>query len=222
MSTDRGISRREWIVRLGLAGAAVTVLPELSRVLFFRRTLDVAPITEVEAQAQTLSAPELRTLQAICARLVPTDETGPGAAEAHAAQYIDRALGGALASSREQYSLGLAALNAYAHLKAATSGFAELPPVQQDELLTDMEQNRASGFSPNSSTFFNLVRGHTLQGMFCDPIYGGNANMVGWDLIGYPGVRLNVAASEQNMSTPAARNHKSAYDYVMFSKAGTV
>ena len=58
--------------------------------------------------------------------------------------------------------------------------------------------------SPSSSAFFSMVRGHTLQGTFCDPIYGGNANMVGWDLIGYPGVRLSVTAAEQNMSTPAA------------------
>ena len=92
----------------------------------------------------------------------------------------------------------------------------------QDEVLGDMEQNVPRGFIADSSAFFNLVRGHTLQGTFCDPIYGGNANMVGWDLIGYPGVRLTVAAAEQNMSTPPARNHKSAYDYVMFSKTGVV
>ena len=88
--------------------------------------------------------------------------------------------------------------------------FATLTAPQQDAVLTDLE----------ATPFFTLVRGHTLQGTFCDPIYGGNANLVGWDLIGYPGVRLSVAASEQNMSTPAKPNHKSAYDYVMFSKPG--
>ena len=88
------------------------------------------------------------------------------------------------------------------------------------ERIKEMEQDVQLGFISSSSAFFGMLRGHTLQGTFCDPIYGGNANMVGWDLIGYPGVRLSVIAAEQNMSTPAARNHKSAYDYLMFSKAG--
>ena len=47
---------------------------------------------------ETLTAAESDTLEAIVARLIPTDENGPGAAEARAAHYIDRALGGPLAS----------------------------------------------------------------------------------------------------------------------------
>ena len=45
-------------------------------------------------------------LDAIVARLIPTDANGPGATEARAAHYIDRALGGALASSRQAYTVG--------------------------------------------------------------------------------------------------------------------
>jgi hypothetical protein len=39
----------------------------------------------------------------------------------------------------------------------------------QDAVLSHMEKNIATGFTPNSATFFNLVRMHTLQGTFCDP-----------------------------------------------------
>src|SRR5476651_2248089 len=60
---------------------------------------------------ENLTATESDILEAICARLIPTDATGPGAAEARAAHYIDRALGGALASSRQAYTAGLAALD---------------------------------------------------------------------------------------------------------------
>jgi gluconate 2-dehydrogenase gamma chain len=218
------VSRREWLKRAGLAGAGIIALPDLSRVLLFRReVLAQAGLVPQNPKGDTgaLTATELATLDAICARLVPTDELGPGAKEAHAAQYIDRALGGALASFLDDYSLGLAAINAYARLKKpGARSFADLSVEQQNEVLREMEQDVQLGFIPSSSAFFSLIRAHTLQGMFCDPIYGGNANMVGWDLIGYPGVRLSVAASEQNMSTPAKPNHKSAYDYVMFSKAG--
>ena len=53
---------------------------------------------------------------------------------------------------------------------------------------------------PRSS---RCVRTHTIQGTFCDPYYGGNANFVGWDLIGYPGIRLAVTADEQRMKARA-------------------
>jgi gluconate 2-dehydrogenase gamma chain len=51
----------------------------------------------------------------------------------------------------------------------------------------DVESGSATGFAGSSAAFFNMVRTHTLQGTFGDPYYGGNANFVGWDLIGYPG-----------------------------------
>jgi gluconate 2-dehydrogenase gamma chain len=209
------LSRRDLLKQVGLAGAAIVAMPELRRVLLFRRGLLAQP------PATTLTATEFATLDAICARLVPTDENGPGAKEAHAANYIDRALGGALASYRDDYSLGLAALNVYVHVNQTSERtFADLTAEEQDAVLKEMEQDVPLGFIPSSARFFTLIRAHTLQGMFSDPAYGGNANFVGWDLVGYPGVRLTVAASEQDMSTPAKANHKSAYDYVMFSTMG--
>ncbi|HEV3215176.1 MAG TPA: gluconate 2-dehydrogenase subunit 3 family protein [Vicinamibacterales bacterium] len=221
------VSRREWLKRAGLAGVAVVGLPELSRVLLFRRGLlavtqaqaGIVRQNPILADGGALTATELATLEAICARLVPTDELGPGATEARAARYIDNALDGALASYRDDYSVGLAAINVYARSKEPSArSFGDLGVNQQNAVLSEMEQDVELGFIPSSAAFFNLIRAHTLQGMFCDPIYGGNAGMVGWDLIAYPGVRLSVAASEQSMSAPAKANHKSAYDYVMFSK----
>ena len=203
--TAHGVSRRELFKRAGLFGAAIFAMPELSRVLLFRREL------LAQTPALALTASEKATLAAICARIIPTDENGPGAAEAHAADYIDRALSGALADTRPEYTLGLADVERAAQQRFGET-FARLGATQQDTLLTSLQD----------TPFFSLVRGHTLQGTFCDPIYGGNANFVGWDLIGYPGVRLSVTAAEQNMSTPATRNHKSAYDYIMFSKTETM
>jgi gluconate 2-dehydrogenase gamma chain len=88
-------------------------------------------------------------------------------------------------------------------------------------VLTDLEKNVATGFTPNAAAFFNLVRTHTIQGTFCDPYYGGNANFVGWDLLGYPGIRTMVSAAEQQQLEKHALkpNHKSAYDYEPFTKA---
>jgi gluconate 2-dehydrogenase gamma chain len=41
------------------------------------------------------------------------------------------------------------------------------------------------------SRFFQLLRTHTIEGMFCDPMHGGNAGLIGWQLIGFPGPRMN-------------------------------
>jgi gluconate 2-dehydrogenase gamma chain len=153
-----------------------------------------------------LSAAEAATLAAFCARIIPTDENGPGAAEARASVYIDRALGGWLATSQDGYTSGLAALDDVARAQRGTR-FVDLSAADQDAVLRAIEH----------TPFFALVRTHTIQGTFCDPAYGGNANFVGWDLVGYPGIRLNVTAADQRMATPAKPVRRSAYDYAMFA-----
>jgi gluconate 2-dehydrogenase gamma chain len=202
-STDGLVSRRDVLKRVGVAGAAAAV-----------------PIDAI-AQAtrepfESLTAAEGATLEAIVARLIPTDANGPGATEARAARYIDRALGGFLNSFLVAYRTGLAGVESYARTAKGAS-FTQLSAQDQDAVLTDMEGNAAKGF-PAAALFFNLVLSHTLQGTFCDPFYGGNANFVGWDLLGYPGIRLTASASDQRMDVSPAPTHMSAYDFSMFAR----
>ena len=211
------IARRELLMRVG---AAAVVPP---RVLL--PFVSPAPASTIAAQSQgaaavgstaaTLTVAEAETLGAIVARLIPTDSNGPGATEARAAQYIDRALGGALASFRETYRAGLAAIDRHTQ---STRGnlFARLSPADQDQFLRDMERNAVADFS-DSAALFSVLLSHTIQGTFCDPFYGGNANFTGWDLINYPGVRLAVTAGEQGLNADPSPTHMSAYDYRMFS-----
>ena len=214
------LSRRQLLKRAGLVGAAAIATPI--------GTLVPSPsVAQSPAQAQgaigrgqaleTLTAAEAETLEVITARLIPSDANGPGALEAQAARYIDRALGGALASSQDAYRSGLAAVDAYARTTKGAA-FARLSAADQDAVLRAMEANVASGFVPDASTFFNLVRAHTIQGTFCDPYYGGNADFVGWDLIGYPGVRLAVTPNEQRLDPRLTPTHRSAYEHAMFSR----
>ena len=206
MTGWHGLSRRELLKRTAVLGAAATV------------PLRVALVARQAAPLEgfvTLTASEADTLEAIVARLIPTDEDGPGATEARAASYIDRALGGALASSRETYAEGLAATDAYARASKGAL-FATLAPADQDRILGEMDEGVATGFEPSSRSFFNLVRSHTIQGTFCDPYYGGNADFVGWDLLGYPGLRLVVTEDDQRMDAPRAR-HRSAYGFGRFT-----
>jgi gluconate 2-dehydrogenase gamma chain len=202
-SHDPLISRRDVLKRVGVAGAAAAV-----------------PIDAI-AQAtrepfETLTAAEGATLEAIVARLIPTDANGPGATEARAARYIDRALGGFLSSFLAAYRAGLAGIESYARTVKGTS-FTQLSAQDRDAVLTDMENNVAKGF-PGAALFFNVVLSHTIQGTFCDPFYGGNANFVGWDLLGYPGIRLMATANDQRMDVSPAPTHMSAYDFSMFAR----
>lgn len=90
---------------------------------------------------------------------------------------------------QELYRRGLAAVNAYAQSKFGNA-FTKLSESQQDQILTDMEANKATGFDgPSASQFFTRLRNDTIEGMFSDPMYGGNRSMAGWKLIGYPGAR---------------------------------
>jgi gluconate 2-dehydrogenase gamma chain len=203
-----GLSRREWLQRAGWVGAVVVIAPAGHLALGAQAPQGDAP--------ETLTRTEADTLEAITARLIPTDENGPGAREARAARYIDRALGGALAASLENYRTGLAAVDRHAR-QTKGAAFTALPAADQDAVLTDVERNVAAGFTPSASAFFSLVRTHTLQGTFGDPHYGGNANFVGWDLIGYPGIRLVVGPADQRMDAVLAPTHTSAYDHDMFS-----
>jgi gluconate 2-dehydrogenase gamma chain len=211
-------SRRDLFRQAGAVGAAAAMTgSQFSAEAVAQPQVTAIPPPQLEA-LESLTALEADTLQAVVARLIPADENGPGAAEAGAAHYIDRALGGPLRGSRDAYAAGLAALDAYA-LSAKGATFVKLSADQQDAILTDLEKNAASGFSPDAATFFNLVRTHTIQGTFCDPYYGGNANFIGWDLISYPGIRMAVGADEQGAKAPQPVR-KSAYADAMFTMKG--
>jgi gluconate 2-dehydrogenase gamma chain len=196
------ISRREMLQRLGATLTAATVLPLALPV----RARAQAAVAE---SFISFTAVEAQTVKAIVARLIPSDANGPGALEARADRFIDRALAGALKASRPAYATGLSAVNAAARTSKGKD-FPQLSAADQDAVLTSVQQT--------SRQFFNLIRTHTIQGTFSDPFYGGNANFIGWDLIGYPGARTSVSADLQRMDKKPEPSRKSAYDYGMFSK----
>jgi gluconate 2-dehydrogenase gamma chain len=218
------ISRRDLLKRAAAVGAVAVAPPSGSPFAGGHVEGDperVAPHGALPREPlENLTASEADLLDAIVARLIPTDANGPGATEARAAHYIDRALGGALASSRPAYTAGLAALDRYAR-SSRGKAFLELSPLDQDSVLIDVETGAATGFTGSSALFFAMVLSHTHQGTFGDPYYGGNANFIGWDLLGYPGIRTMVTAADQRQleKNELKPNHKSAYDYPTFTKA---
>ena len=135
-------------------------------------------------RTRPLNAPEARALEAIVARLIPSDANGPGAREAGAAHYIDRALGGALAASRA--ATRPASRRSTLCTLVARQGLRRVAADRSGLGAHRCRDNIATGFA-ELGDLLRARAGHTLQGTFGDPYYGGNANFVGWDLIGYPG-----------------------------------
>jgi gluconate 2-dehydrogenase gamma chain len=129
------------------------------------------------------------TISAFAERLMPSAPDKPGARDAGVLNYIDLALAGAYADQQDFYRRGLAALEAYCRKTFKTS-FRSLSAAQQDEVITVLEQGKASEFTwPSQQAFFNTLRTHTMEGMFADPVYGGNKNFVGWALLAFPGAQ---------------------------------
>jgi gluconate 2-dehydrogenase gamma chain len=186
-------------------------------------TLAAAPV--LAGPLNNLTAAETEILAAMIDRLIPSDDLGPGATQAGALRYIDRALSEAESESVDAYRAGIAALEGYSQYSRGAP-FTELSARDQDSVLIDVQTGSATGagtgFVGSSAAFFNMVKGHTWQGTFGDPQYGGNASFVGWDLIRYPGVRLRVTDEEQRLLEagdlePARR---SAYEFGQFQAGG--
>jgi gluconate 2-dehydrogenase gamma chain len=141
------------------------------------------------------SADEAHIIAAASARIFPSDDAGPGANEAGVVIYIDRQLAGPYGRDRWRYTqppfdpgspeLGYQGKETPREIYRAglklLAGFTSLDAAAQDQTLHAID----------NTLFFTLLRMHVIEGMFCDPMHGGNADMVGWQLIGFPGPSMS-------------------------------
>jgi gluconate 2-dehydrogenase gamma chain len=161
------------------------------------------------------TADEALSVEAIVDRLIPPDESGPGGKAAGCAVFIDRQLAGSFGDSRrlymrapfasgtpsqgpqspivpkEQYRASLAALSVYCKATFAGKSFAALDVTQQDQVLSGLEKDEIKLSDGSGKNFFETILANAMEGFFADPIYGGNRDMAGWKLIGFPGARYD-------------------------------
>jgi len=218
-------SRRNLLKGVGVVGAAVVSGNAAAQVIASEAEQHATSPSRAEHQIpaiealENLTAEEAATLEAICDCLIPSDADGPGAKEARAVHYIDRSLASHNIEARENYAIGLNAINEYARQTRAKA-FHELIKDQQNSILLAVQMNKVSGFSPSAASFFNMVRNHTIDGTFCDPYYGGNRDFIGWDMVAYPGIRLGASETDVAMGSALDPTHQSAYDHQTYTKAG--
>jgi gluconate 2-dehydrogenase gamma chain len=172
-------------------------------VLVYSLDRRVSRLFAQDKAAQTLKIPlrfftedEALIVAAAASRIFPSDDSGPGAKEAGVVIYIDRQLAGPYGRDRFRYTQGPFDENAprefgyqgkatpaetYREGLKSLKGFDKLSPEEQDKKLQQIENTH----------LFALLRQHTLEGMFSDPVHGGNIDMVGWQLVGFPGPRMS-------------------------------
>jgi gluconate 2-dehydrogenase gamma chain len=153
--------------------------------------------------------PESQFIEAACERLIPADELGGGALAAGVPNYLDKQLGGSWGNGERLYRSGpwFAGTPSQGYqlpftpaelfrtaLRAINRGFesrgkhfSDLAPEDQDVYLKTLESGGEDLDGVPSAVFFEQLLKMTVEGFFSDPVYGGNRDMVGWRMVGFPG-----------------------------------
>jgi gluconate 2-dehydrogenase gamma chain len=209
----------------------------IDRRTFLRRTAGALAVLAVQgafrldAQAQEevrlgylfFTREEGALVEALAGRIWPGSASEPGAVEAGAVTYIDRALAGPYAEYQRAYRVLLHELDG--EIRRRHGGSApDLDDAQLDQLLGELEAGRLGaaawadtgsrrielGLGPASP--FGMLRTHVLEGVFSDPVHGGNRDFAGWRAVGYPGAHYVYSAEEQQVFEPLTKPYQSVAD----------
>lgn len=159
---------------------------------------------------------EHAVIEAATERIFPKDSNGPGAKELLVSYFIDHQLAGAWGNGAKEYTqgpyykgeatqgyqghlnkqeifrIGIEGLQNEA-MKRHKKAFHNLEGAQQDEILQAFQNGEVELKAVSSSYFFSLLRTATLEGVYSDPLYGGNRNMDGWRMKKFPGHQMSYA-----------------------------
>jgi gluconate 2-dehydrogenase gamma chain len=98
------------------------------------------------------------------------------------------------------YRAAIAGSNAYCRTNFSQS-FDKCTAEQKETFLKDLAAGKITlaGGLPGRA-FFSLLYQNVMEGMFSDPIYGGNKDKAGWKMLGFPGVMANNAENVKQYS----------------------
>ena len=217
---DQGVGRREFLKGAAVAGAASVasapaILPEPAS------AQQAAAAAPTAAGYSFLNLEEAAFVETLVDHMVPADELSPKGTDIGIHTYIDRALSSAWGKGdrcymqgpwkvgvpsqgyqlpltpAQLYRAGIEATNEHCRKAYGGRTFDRLTEAQREEVLQGLSAGRiefASGLP--SRVFWGTVYQSVMEGMFSDPIYGGNRNKAGWKLIGFPGA---IAVHRENV-----------------------
>jgi gluconate 2-dehydrogenase gamma chain len=173
---DNNTSRRQFLRATGGAlGVAALVGTHWPALVAAAEHGHAAAAGTVDRTLHVLSAAQARVVEAIAAQIVPGGST-PGAREAGVVYFIDQVHAGAYAAGAPKFLAGLAAFQAeLQRTHPALESFADLDDGAQLEYLKGVD----------ATPFFESMRFLTVLGLLALPSYGGNADRLGWQLVGF-------------------------------------
>ena len=168
-----------------------------------------------------LNLAEAAFVEALVDHMVPADALSPKGTDIGINVYIDHALAGAWGNGdrlymqgpwkpgvpnqgyqlpltpAQLYRAGIAATNAHC-IKTYGKTFDRLDAAQREAVLVALSAGKlAFDNGLPSRVFWSTVYETVMQGMFADPIYGGNRNKAGWRMLGFPGA---IAVNRENVA----------------------
>jgi gluconate 2-dehydrogenase gamma chain len=225
--SETKIGRREFLASVSVVGAASASVHALAPVPSAAQTASPTPAAQHTAEAAGyayLKPAEQAFVEALVDHMIPKDELTGSGTDIGIATYIDRALAGAWGKGdrlykegpwqqgtpnqgyqlpltpAELYRAGIQGSNAYCR-KTFGKDFDRCTAEQKETFLKDMAAGKITldGGLPGRA-FFAMFYENVMEGLFADPIYGGNKDKAGWKMIGFPGVMANNAENVKKYS----------------------
>ena len=191
MASAKSTARRDFLLQIGGATGAAWLTAHWPAMVAAAQHAHAAANASPGAALEVLTPAQAKEVEAICSLIIPSDDL-PGAREAGAVYFIDRALKTFAADAKRVYDDGLADLNRMAgEMFPGVDRFSAASPAQQEEVFARLEapprpgsDTRRRRFAASGADFAGTIWFHTVAGFLVDPAAGGNRDYAGWKVIG--------------------------------------
>jgi gluconate 2-dehydrogenase gamma chain len=215
---DRRIFLKQ--VASGGAVAVATVVPQAATAQAPAAANPSAATAALPAGYTFFTPDEAAFVEAVVDHMVPADSLTPKGTDLGVHTYIDRALASGWGKGERLYRQGpwkqgtgnqgyqlpltpsevyraaIPAANAQC-VKQYGKPFEKLAADQREAFLVALQGGKVPlEGGPPARVFFDMLYQNVMEGLFSDPIYGGNKDKAGWKLVGFGGV---VAVHQQNV-----------------------
>ena len=226
---DDAFDRRSFL-KGALAGSAAAVAGALPQAAEAQQRA-ATPVSASPAYAY-LNLEEQAFIEALVDHMVPADEHSPKGTDMGLNVFIDRALASGWGKGdrlymdgpwkrgvanqgyqlpltpAQLYRAGIPAANTHC-VKTYGRPFDKIDYAQREEFLKAWQGGKVTFENgPPARVFFNMLYQNVMQGMFSDPIYGGNRDKAGWKMIGFPGI---IAVHYQNVEKYRDKRYTAEY-----------
>ena len=149
--------------------------------------------------SSVFTATQKATALALFERLFPAGDGHPGAVEIGAVAYVECLLAGFGHAHLPAYQQGLDRLERAARARWRQA-FAACDAEQQSALIQALEAGQLG-----QPAFMDLLLAHLQEGLFADPLHGGNQGKRGWQFLEHPGIWFENSLEEMLSRTPVTK-----------------